>query len=85
VRLDDNLADAHAALGAVRFIYDWDWKGAEAEFRRALSLSSTSSDAHVWYGVFLSQMGRFDEPLRRSTGLRRSIRFPCPSGSTPDG
>ena len=61
VRLDDNLADAHAALGAVRFIYDWDWKGAEAEFRRALSLSSTSSDAHVWYGVFLSQMGRFDE------------------------
>ena len=61
VRLDDNLADAHAALGAVRFIYDWDWKGAESEFRRALSLSSTSSDAHVWYGIFLAQMGRFDE------------------------
>jgi len=69
VRLDDMQADAHASLGAVRFLYDWDWKGAEAEFRRALSLNNASPDAHVWYGVFLSQMGRFDEAL---TEIRRA-------------
>ena len=63
VHLDDGLADGHAALGAVRFLYDWDWRGAEAEFRRALALNDASADAHVWYGVFLSQMGRFNEAI----------------------
>ena len=63
VRLDDTLADGHASLGAVRFLYDWDWRGAEAEFRRALTLNDASADAHVWYGVFLSQMGRFNEAI----------------------
>jgi len=61
IRLDDTLADAHVSRGAVRFLYDWDWNGAESEFRRALSLNNASADAHVWYGVFLSQMGRLDE------------------------
>ena len=33
--LDETLAEAHAALGAVKYRYQWDWQGAEAEFRRA--------------------------------------------------
>lgn len=63
LRLDSEFADAHAALGAVRFLYDWDWQGAEAEFRRALSLNPASADAHVWYGIFLGQMGRFGDGI----------------------
>jgi TolB-like protein/DNA-binding winged helix-turn-helix (wHTH) protein/Tfp pilus assembly protein PilF len=69
---DDHLADAHAALGAVRFLYDWDWKGAETEFSRAIALNPASADAHVWFGVFLAQMGRFDAAMaemRRATEL----------------
>jgi TolB-like protein/DNA-binding winged helix-turn-helix (wHTH) protein/Tfp pilus assembly protein PilF len=61
IALDETLADAHTSLGAVRFLYDWDWAGSEASFKRAIALNRASADAHVWYGVFLAQMGRFDE------------------------
>ena len=63
VRLDDHLAEAHTSYAVVRFLYDWDWAGAEAEFKRALELNSGSADAHVWYGVFLAQMGRGSEAV----------------------
>jgi len=61
VRLDDHLAEAHTSAAVVRFLHDWDWGGAEAEFKRAIGLNSGSADAHVWYGVFLAQMGRGKE------------------------
>src|SRR5262249_13666362 len=57
--LDPSLAEAHASLGAVRFLYEWNWRGAEDELRRATDLAASSSDAAVWYAVFLAQMGRF--------------------------
>ena len=61
VKLDDGLSEAHATLGAVRFLYDWDWPGAEEELKRAIRLNDASADAHGWYGVYLAQMGRFQE------------------------
>jgi tetratricopeptide (TPR) repeat protein len=42
----------------VRFLYDWNWSGAEEELTRAIELNPASGDAHLWYGVFLAQMGR---------------------------
>src|SRR5215467_10350241 len=63
LRLDDSLAETHVSLGAIRFLYDWDWLQADKEFRRAIELNPNSTDAHVWRGVFLAQMGRFDEAL----------------------
>jgi TolB-like protein/DNA-binding winged helix-turn-helix (wHTH) protein/Tfp pilus assembly protein PilF len=63
VRLDDGLSEAHATLGAIRFLYDWDWTGAEVELKRAVDLSEASADAHLWYGVFLAQMGRFEKGI----------------------
>jgi TolB-like protein/DNA-binding winged helix-turn-helix (wHTH) protein/Tfp pilus assembly protein PilF len=70
--IDDTSAEAHAALGAVRFLYDWNFRGAEEEFVRATSLNTASGDAHAWYGIFLAQMGRFDEAtseIRRAESL----------------
>jgi TolB-like protein/DNA-binding winged helix-turn-helix (wHTH) protein/Tfp pilus assembly protein PilF len=63
IKLDNGLSEAHASLGAVRFLYDWDWAGAEEELRRATDLARSSADAHLWYGVFLAQMGRFDDAI----------------------
>ena len=63
MRLDPGLADGHAAMGAVRFLYDWDWRAAEDELKRAIELAPASVDAHLWYGVFLSQMGRSAEAI----------------------
>jgi eukaryotic-like serine/threonine-protein kinase len=59
--LDDTLAEAHAALGAIMFFYDWDWSGAEMEFKRAIALKPGYATAHHWYGLYLEWMGRITE------------------------
>jgi len=61
IALDDSLAEAHASLGMVREAYDWDWIGAELEFKRAIALNPNYATAHQWYGLFLASMGRFTE------------------------
>jgi eukaryotic-like serine/threonine-protein kinase len=61
VKIDDTLPEAHIALALVREDYDWDWAGAESEFKRAIQLNPNSAAAHQWYGDFLTRLGRFDE------------------------
>src|SRR5713101_1856644 len=61
VKLDDTLPEAHIYLALVRESYDWDWLGAESEFKRAIELNGNNASAHQWYGDFLTRMGRFDE------------------------
>ena len=63
LKLDDLLPQAHAALAMIKLAYDWDWSGAEKEFKRALELNPSDSDAHYWYGYYLSFVGRFDEAV----------------------
>jgi Serine/threonine protein kinase len=70
LELDDKLAEAHATLAVVKLLYDWDWTGAEGEFKRALEINPSYSDGHQSYGNYLSQvMGRYDEAL---TEMRRA-------------
>ncbi len=61
--LDDNLADAHATLATIKFYGDWDWIGADAEYRRAIELGPSYADAHRVYSDFLSEMSRNDQAL----------------------
>lgn len=64
IRLDSTLAEAHAMLGIVLGIYDFDWKGAEREFRRALELNPASPMVRYSYGFWLLRpMGRSNEAL----------------------
>jgi TolB-like protein/DNA-binding winged helix-turn-helix (wHTH) protein len=63
LQLDEDLAETHVSLGAIRFLYDWDWQQADREFARAVELNPNSSDAHLWRGVFLVQMGRTNEAI----------------------
>jgi len=71
LELDPDLAEAHTALGLVRFYFEWDWSGAEVEFRRALELNPGSQAVHEEYGNFLDAMGRLDEGLARSQEAAR--------------
>jgi TolB-like protein/DNA-binding winged helix-turn-helix (wHTH) protein/Tfp pilus assembly protein PilF len=64
LQLDEGLAEAHSSLGWVKWIYYWDWAGAEAEFHRALQLNPNSSDAHGMYAEYLDSMGRFAEAAK---------------------
>jgi Tfp pilus assembly protein PilF len=67
LELDDNLAEAHTALAAVLYRYDWNWTQAEAEFKRALELNPNSSEAHREYAVFLKCSRRFDDAIAKGT------------------
>ncbi|WP_243304961.1 tetratricopeptide repeat protein [Geothrix oryzisoli] len=61
--LDPSLAEAHASLGHIRLIYDWDWEGAEASFRRAIELNPGYATAHQWYALYLNARGRSEDAL----------------------
>jgi tetratricopeptide (TPR) repeat protein len=61
--LDRTLAEAHAALAHGKMRYDWDWSGAEREFRRALALDPGDATAHMFYSEYLSRRGRPVEAL----------------------
>jgi serine/threonine-protein kinase len=63
LELDPNLASAHATLGDVHLLFDWDWTAAEAEYRRALEINPSSSDAQLGYTNYLSTLGRHDEAV----------------------
>jgi len=63
LELDPSLAEAHTSLATVKYRYDWNWKGAEESFRKALELNPGYITAHHWFGVFLVLRGRFKEGL----------------------
>jgi len=61
--INDALAEAHASLGFIEWVYDWDWAGAETEFKRAIELNPNYATTHQWYGSFLGTQGRLDQGL----------------------
>ena len=89
LQIDSTLAEAHAALGYIKFRIDWDWAGAEKEFKKAIELKPGYATAHEWYALFLAVQARLDESLREmklaygldplspsvNTGLARIYQF----------
>jgi len=63
LELDDTLSQAHHSIAWVNYALDWDFKSAEAQFRRAVELNPNDVTAHLWYGMFLAQRGRISESL----------------------
>jgi eukaryotic-like serine/threonine-protein kinase len=62
LQLDDHLAEAHAALAAIRF-YHLEWEGVESEFQRAIALNPGYATAMHWYALTLAATGRKDESI----------------------
>jgi len=63
IALDEELADAHVALGVILIVYDWDWAGAERELSRALSLNPSDADGRQWLANYLAAFGRVEEAV----------------------
>jgi eukaryotic-like serine/threonine-protein kinase len=61
--LDDGLAEGHASLAFIKFRFDWDWKAAEAAFKRALTLNPGHAPSRQWNAMFLASQARFDAAL----------------------
>lgn len=77
--LNDNSGDAHAVLGHIHFLWDWDWPGAEREYKRAFELGPPSTDTSIQYSVYLSAMGRHDEAVTVMRKARSSDPVSQPS------
>lgn len=63
LEIDEALGEAHNSLAWARLLYDWDWLGAEREFKRAIELNPSYTNAHEGYAHYFAAMGRFDEAL----------------------
>jgi tetratricopeptide (TPR) repeat protein len=61
--LDPHLAEGYVALAAITEAYDWDFKKAESQYRRAIELNPGLPAAHLWYGMFLRDQGRLGEAM----------------------
>jgi TolB-like protein/DNA-binding winged helix-turn-helix (wHTH) protein len=63
LQLDDSLAEAHASMGNILHNYDWNWKAAEGEYKRAIELNPNYAMAHHLYAHLLIQTGHTQESL----------------------
>jgi uncharacterized protein (TIGR02996 family) len=64
--IDDQLAEAHSVSAEIKYLFDWDWEGADRDLRRAIELNAGSDTARLIYADFLASMGRFDEAIFQS-------------------
>lgn len=60
LEIDPNLPEGYTSRAFVKLAYDWDWRGAESDFRKALELNPNYPTAHQWYASYLTQMGKYD-------------------------
>jgi eukaryotic-like serine/threonine-protein kinase len=72
LELDSTLGSAHATLGLIRLLFEFDWPGADSAFRRATQLAPSAASVHLWYAMYLTGMGRFDEAIAEG---RRAIEL----------
>ncbi|MEX2303656.1 MAG: FlgO family outer membrane protein, partial [Bryobacterales bacterium] len=63
IQMEETLAEPHATLGYLKTLYEWDWPGAEREFRRAIELNPEYGTAHHWYAFYLLTVGSASEAL----------------------
>ncbi len=66
LQLDPSLARAHLALGLILLNSEWDWSGAEHQYRLALQLNPNCADCHFSYGALLAGLGRKDEAIAQT-------------------
>jgi TolB-like protein/Tfp pilus assembly protein PilF/class 3 adenylate cyclase len=66
LQIDETLAEAHTSLAFIKLNYDWDWPGAETEFKRALELNPNYDNARHWYSHYLTSLQRTGESLVES-------------------
>jgi TolB-like protein/DNA-binding winged helix-turn-helix (wHTH) protein len=72
LQLDDSAAEPHSAAGAAKLFFDWNWKVADEELKRALAIDPNLALHHHLRAYFLTAMNRLDEALQEE---RRSAQL----------
>jgi adenylate cyclase len=83
LELDDSLAEAHNTLAEIKYQVEFDWTGAEKEFKKAIELNANVATIRLAYGWYLMSAGRFDQAMAemqraqeldpRSSAIKRLI------------
>jgi TolB-like protein len=84
LRLSNDLSEAHVSLGHLLVLHDWDWRRAEEEYQRAITLDPNSAQAHNLYSHLLQVQGRTSEAVREGetaaqldpVNLPRQVGYP---------
>jgi len=63
IAIDPEFGEAYTARGHARQLFDYDWAGAEQDYKRALELSPNSADTYDFYGRLCYSLNRFDEAI----------------------
>jgi serine/threonine-protein kinase len=63
LQIDNDLGEAHTSLAAILRDFEFDWSGAEREYKRAIALNPNYPTAHQWYAEYLGLTGRHQEAL----------------------
>jgi tetratricopeptide (TPR) repeat protein len=63
LEIDPDLGEAYASLGWISMLYDWDWQSAEKQYQHSIKVNPYYAPAHLWYGMCLPIIGRFDESI----------------------
>jgi serine/threonine-protein kinase len=63
LQLDPELGAAHCTMGYLKTVYEFDWAGAEAAYKRALELNPNDADAYDLYGRMLGAIERYDDAV----------------------
>ena len=66
LELDDYLPASHLSLAMVMYFNDWDWKGAEKCFMKALEINPNSAEAHEYYSMLLTTLGHHKKALKEA-------------------
>jgi TolB-like protein/tetratricopeptide (TPR) repeat protein len=66
----ERVAEAHTAVGRVRFLFDWNWPAAEVSLRQAIALDPSSAQTFWMLGHAVSQQGRHAEALAAARRAR---------------
>jgi serine/threonine-protein kinase len=66
IALDDSSASTHHMLAGIKTWMEWDWAGAEPEWRRALEIDPNAAETHRGFAHFLAITGRIDEAIPHS-------------------
>ena len=72
IELDETLSEAHVSLGLIKTMFDWDWEGAEREFKQAIELNPNYAAAYSGYAYYFTALGRLDEAIAE---CRRAVEL----------
>ncbi len=63
LEIDPSLGEAIATRATIKATYEWDWEGAEADFKRAIEMTPNAANIYYWYGFTIQHQGRGEEAI----------------------